>query len=343
MNKAVSDISSYCFQLLLMHDCVIIPGFGAFIAQNRPAYFSDQYEKFFPPSRQISFNRSIVANDGLLIHHVSVIESLSYSDARSLVKQMTEQLEVQLNVNKVIELNGIGSFYLQKGQPLFFKPVRDGIMPVFAYGLVPVALSPLKSAESLRQVKELMSRTPGAFQTMAGVALLLALTLLPVKISRQSLVHQQKATFEIPVHHELYSDDNKDSLSQVIDEMTDKKNALLFVETTEKKLDKASKDTVVVESKKIETVPVTETAKKQLDEQNAAGFYLIAGSFVEMWRVESFVKEITQKGFSTSIVKSDGKLRVSVAYSAIREEAEKHLADYRRAHPEMAFWLLAKK
>jgi len=58
------DISAYIRELLFRHDCVIIPGFGAFIGNYFPSQVDRNDGLFYPPSRRITFNRHLTGNDG---------------------------------------------------------------------------------------------------------------------------------------------------------------------------------------------------------------------------------------------------------------------------------------
>ena len=74
-------ISNHIFNLLQEHDCVIVPNFGAFVARNISAKISSDGSKIFPPNKEITFNKSLVKNDGLLINRISSSENISYEVA----------------------------------------------------------------------------------------------------------------------------------------------------------------------------------------------------------------------------------------------------------------------
>ena len=60
------DITAFIRELLFGHDCVIVPGFGGFIGNYTPASIDKSSGTFYPPVKQISFNRNLNHNDGLL-------------------------------------------------------------------------------------------------------------------------------------------------------------------------------------------------------------------------------------------------------------------------------------
>lgn len=53
--------------LMTRHDCVTVPGWGAFIANYSIAEYDAVHEVFTRPCRTIGFNASVSHNDGLLV------------------------------------------------------------------------------------------------------------------------------------------------------------------------------------------------------------------------------------------------------------------------------------
>jgi len=47
-------------ELLLRHNCVILPGFGGFIAQRQPARIDYHSGTMHPPGKSILFNRQLI-------------------------------------------------------------------------------------------------------------------------------------------------------------------------------------------------------------------------------------------------------------------------------------------
>ena len=54
--EIVVQLTKYIVQLLHQHDCVIIPDFGGFVAQYKPATLDSVTGFYSPPSKQILFN-----------------------------------------------------------------------------------------------------------------------------------------------------------------------------------------------------------------------------------------------------------------------------------------------
>ena len=83
-------INNYIFKLLQEHDCVVIPNFGAFVTRNISSKISSDGVKIFPPNKEVSFNKSIIKNDGLLINLISSSENINYETAEKKLALKTK-------------------------------------------------------------------------------------------------------------------------------------------------------------------------------------------------------------------------------------------------------------
>ena len=63
------------------HDCVIVPGFGAFISRNSCVKYNGMISAI---NRNISFNASVDYNDGLLISSLMRREQISDEIAKNI-------------------------------------------------------------------------------------------------------------------------------------------------------------------------------------------------------------------------------------------------------------------
>ena len=79
--------------LLRRHECVVLPGWGAFIARRTPAYFYDKENSLMmPPSRRVAFNAELQEDDGLLASSLCRREKLTYGEAASYIRRQVEYI-----------------------------------------------------------------------------------------------------------------------------------------------------------------------------------------------------------------------------------------------------------
>ena len=127
-------ISSYIFELLQSHDCVIVPNFGALVARNISAKISSDGSKIFPPNKELSFNKNLVKNDGLLINAISSNENISYERAEQKITNWVKRTNKKLEKQRYIEIKNIGSISLENTKYVFV-PNQNSIFLKSSYGL----------------------------------------------------------------------------------------------------------------------------------------------------------------------------------------------------------------
>ena len=91
------QLSPYIKDLLYRYECVIIPGFGAFLANYTSASIEADSSTFYPPGKTISFNRQLQTNDGVLANYVASVEGTSYELALQKIRNFTGTLSLKLS------------------------------------------------------------------------------------------------------------------------------------------------------------------------------------------------------------------------------------------------------
>ena len=114
--------------LITRHDCVVVPGLGAFVARNIGASFAPDGRTMTPPSRELGFNGCITHDDGLLTGSVTRREGVSYECARNAVEQEVELIQRRLRNEGTLTLSRIGTFTLTAHGAIEFTP--DTVNPV---------------------------------------------------------------------------------------------------------------------------------------------------------------------------------------------------------------------
>ena len=126
-------ISTYIFELLQSHDCVIVPNFGAFVTRNISAKISSDGSRIFPPNKEISFNKNVVKNDGLLLNAISSNENISYEGAEQKITNWVTRINKKLEKQRYIEIKNIGSISLENSKYIF-APNQNSIFLKSSYG-----------------------------------------------------------------------------------------------------------------------------------------------------------------------------------------------------------------
>jgi len=127
-------ISYHIFNLLQEHDCVIVPNFGAFVARNISAKISRDGSRIYPPNKEITFNKSLIKNDGLLINRISSDENISYDMANDKLSNWVVKSHKKISKQGYIEIKNIGSISLEN-EKYIFNPSQNSIFLKSSYGL----------------------------------------------------------------------------------------------------------------------------------------------------------------------------------------------------------------
>lgn len=106
------NIVCHIEQLLRSHDCVTVPGFGAFVAAAAHASHDAASSKISPPSRTVMFNPELTHNDGLLASSVARRDGLSYERAMERIADEVALTHAMLRTTGVMKFGSLGKFRL---------------------------------------------------------------------------------------------------------------------------------------------------------------------------------------------------------------------------------------
>lgn len=131
----MNNTAKYISELLYRYECVILPGFGAFLTKRQPAMIQEATHAFFPPQKIISFNSQLQNNDGLLANYMATAENISYTDAVAKIQRYVLWLNDKMAAGNRLDLEGIGSFYTSVENTIQFEPSQETNYLAEAFGL----------------------------------------------------------------------------------------------------------------------------------------------------------------------------------------------------------------
>lgn len=137
------QITQLISELLYQHDCVIIPNFGGFVAQNIGAHFSKGNSLLHPPTKQILFNKNLIHQDGLLIYALMEKNAVSFIEATGQINDYKDYIQSLLSAKKRYELQNIGLLYIDSENSLRFEPKADVNFLIESFGFEPIVTNEL--------------------------------------------------------------------------------------------------------------------------------------------------------------------------------------------------------
>ena len=136
------QLTAHIHYLLYHHDCVTVPGFGAFLVEQKEAYYDADKQRYFPPSKELSFNEKLQSNDGILAAHLSKSFQTSYERAVLDVHQQMIAWKEQLE-KRTLTMESLGSFELNREKKLVFTPAKGLNFLAASYALHEIPAYPI--------------------------------------------------------------------------------------------------------------------------------------------------------------------------------------------------------
>lgn len=199
--------------LMLSNDCVVVPGFGAFIAQYTSSHNCEQNSTFTSPKRSISFNASINHNDGLLANSIAKKASIPYAEALKQIEKSTTICRQALSDGSEVPFGRPG-FFISNGEGhIEFIPFHHELANDDFFGLQSFSFPTLAERNAQVATEETVSETYSepeinigrrnwfshkAVQIAASIVMLVCLTFAlstPIIVDKPT---HQLATLNVP-------------------------------------------------------------------------------------------------------------------------------------------------
>jgi nucleoid DNA-binding protein len=317
------DITAFIRELLFGHDCVIVPGFGGFIGNYTPARIDKTTNTFYPPVKQISFNRNLNHNDGLLIGRISESVKLNYGDARSMVEEFVDDLRRRLSHGEKVIFESIGSFVNNQEGNVQFEPDREANYHLNSFGLTQIQVEPLEGYDARKRILKYNDKEP-VKQTSVRKILRRAAIIIPLLA----------ALVAVPLTTNIFK-------SKV---QTTNLNPLATVEFDNNKeaVDKSKKSdniliaghTAPVENAPSVVVAVTPKEEKSAVKGSEDTYCLITGSFKSQENAVYLMKKLAGEGYKPELINGpNGFHRVSAMRCSGLDEAVKTVDSVGKKYP----------
>ncbi|MFL9844097.1 HU domain-containing protein [Flavobacterium rhizosphaerae] len=156
-------IEKYISSLLYRYQCVIVPGFGAFLSQAGSARLEPATNTIYPPKKFISFNANLKNNDGLLANHIALQEKISYDAAVQGIAGVVQQWRQRLQNGDSLVFKSLGELYTNAEGTLVFTPDNHTNYLTEAFGLSPVVSPVIKREVYKEQAEVIEEKAPIVF------------------------------------------------------------------------------------------------------------------------------------------------------------------------------------
>ena len=317
----MQDIYEYISRLLFIHECVILPGFGGFITNNKSADINTTNHTFTPPQKDILFNSHLTYNDGLLINYLVKNLNISYSEAELKIEDEVQRIWLELDKNKKITFKGIGVFEYNKDNKLLFTPKNTINYDIKSYGLSSFRFPPLDYQKNTLDIVQLNSLSMKNTKKIKWVAAAIVILAIGVSILFPSSENKEQAGYNFIIDNNSTKlantvIDSDSNMSNAINKNTNKRTALFYSENNE-------------------------LLKKQKNE--GYKFYIIGGSFKNKTNAKQYIQQHKNKEFNMEILNIDNLYRVSLKCFDNKVKALHELRRIRNNEQNDKVWLLSYK
>jgi len=151
----MTNIDALLGTLLLRNNCVVLPHFGGFIAQNVSSKIDVSKGIITPPSKALSFNKNLSNNDGLIVSTLSIEKNISYDEAQKIIASDVQKMNAQLQNGQRVHLENVGFLYTNSAGKIAFEQDRFFNLLLSSYGMGNVQFVSHEVEEKVEKKKEI--------------------------------------------------------------------------------------------------------------------------------------------------------------------------------------------
>lgn len=326
--------------LLLHHDCVVLPGIGAFINVRHSAAYDETNRLWTPMTREVRFNGALKHDDGLLSTSYARKNSVDFSQGRELLREDLNRLKTTLNEDGEVTMGNLGILSYNEGV-LSFRPLQGALQRAMSSGYsqviipgkiddvpqvgitedkkeasVPLSVenenNPASQADTLILVdtsKNYYIRINKKLARTAASLLLITVIVLSVFLPGANRAKIDKASV-LPLEQVILSKIPQRSEALEVDELM--------------KEDESS-------TQEIQT-NITEKAEKN--------YHIIVGTFMTEKEAEAYRHQNLSEKYSLQLVATPTRVRVSAMSSADRSQLVRLMqtAEFQQIFPQSWIW-----
>ena len=344
------NLDKYIQELLLQHDCVILPGLGGFVANYKPAEFDASQKTVLPPSRQILFNPNLVHNDGLLFAHISKETDYGYKEVQAMAEVYFKTIKYEVGKGLKFTIEGLGYFFINKARKIEFAHESTDNLLLASFGLsylnykefdrVPGRRSEIYQAVDDTNPIVRQRRIRRWIYTGAAACLLASMILVPVKMGYLNL-----SSFDL---NPVDSFRKEQPVQKLVISPTVTDTQLAETEAGSTESDAISTEFEVVsvkpEAKAVEpeAEPVTIEAPAKTYFTPETSYHIIIGSFKDLGNAQHLQQKMVGEGYEAEIITGENSFyRVSANHYPMKKDAVAALASIRDQQVYKSAWILS--
>lgn len=338
----MQKIFSHIAYLLTKHECVILPGVGAFIVYYSATKYTEGGEVLIAPQRTLGFNPELQHNDGLLAGSLMRAEQISYEEANRLVLQFCQEFNDTLISKGSFRIPLVGMFS-RTDETLLFTPAKTELSTnALLYGFTNFHIPLLSELEASRPVyfeKEVKKAPVILFNKRVwktigvAAAAVVGMLLLSTPIDDIQVPTQYAAVLS-----PFSTEQSKTSKAGPV-LSGELKNRLVVSGASSDTVRKKDDFVLKIDTVKPDTIsPVLKMASEK------AYYYIVISSFPSQKDADKALATLRETFKNAEILEGKDRYRIYVTKYEDKNEAERFLSEFRKSNPKHEdAWLLTQR
>ena len=333
----MNSLSQHIEQLIIQHDCVIVPGLGGFITYREAAHVVGN--TIYPPTKKVRFNHLLNYNDGLLCEKYMTSLRISYTESLDRITADVNEITSIIHHKGHYTLGQIGEMRLHNNGTIWLECSNATFIPD-NYGLRAVNLAHQIAAHSDDEQKTIVIKLPhtsaNILRYAAAIAIVSLITLLiPQQISDTKYSASigfdtiRNISNSTTMHNIAIIENNHTTLAQQID-------------TPIINVDEVAVTEPIAEPTKSISEPIAEVQASST--QTTGRYHIIIASLANEEKAQQYIA--TQTHYNANelqIISTNNKHRISARRFATYKEATTYVDSIRATEQGRQAWVLCKK
>ena len=306
----MTNLDRILFDLLVHHNCVIIPEFGGFISKRISSRIDYDMGIIHPPSKHVLFNKFLTADDGLLISSFVHSDKEDYNEVKLKLSNFVVELDKRLSSGEEISFKHIGTLKRSDNGNYSFKQDRSFNLLADAYGLKELDFVSLREIKEEELVPELKAVVPVKNKTHNRT------------LNRRKILRYAAAACILPLAlYSFWIPFKSDFFSSGLISVNDfnpfyKKEIGVYEPVPTNKIE--IKENTIEQTEKVISIESTNSKKEEIGSQivstpkTSFNKYYIVGCFSVKQNADNFISKLQSDGFTPLLVDGGKLYRVSV-------------------------------
>ncbi len=319
----MKNMDEIIVELILEHNCVIIPSFGGFVSKDIGASIDFEKGTMLPPSKHLLFNIQLKNNDGLLTAALSRAQGITFLEANDLISKTVHNIQSDLSSGKKVSLENIGTFHYNQENILVFEQDRYFNFLLTSYGLAPLQFISNQTIEVVKPIKNINNKSN--LWKYAAAACLLPFAFysfwIPLKtnvLSSGMISYHDLNPFKenIPQHYKLKNKSYKIDSEEDSNSTFENQKAIAPINdgVWVYQIDAENSIYIIADKTKVEEQPII-PLQNGFNYVAPAAFNCIVGCYSQKENVEIFTKKLISNGFQVSLIQEGALTKVCIGQS----------------------------